>query len=568
MRTSHKLAALALGTAGAALLALGSVADAGPAAKPGIAPAATLLAGQPGQIVGMRRLTEAQYRNAIADIFGPEVRVAGRFEPIVRPVQEMIASGARDASISPAGLEQYDAMARVIAAQVFDEAHRSQFVDCAPRDAAAADADCAAKVLTPLGRYIFRRPLTAQERDFYVRLAGNGAGPSQSFYKGLELSLAAMLTAPQFLYVVETAEADPAAPGQLRLDNYARATRLAMMLWNSTPNETLLSAAEHGRLTDPAQLQAIARHMVDSPRFEGGVRAFFADMLLFEKFDELAKDPVIYPYFNTEVLQALPEQTLRTITDLLVTRGGDYRELFTTRRTFMTRALGGLYQVPVGQPKGWVPYEFAAGDDRAGILGQAGFLAMYSHSGRSSPTLRGRAIRELLMCQPVPNPPANVNFTAVQDTANKAMPTARVRLNAHNTDPVCAGCHKVTDPVGLSLERFDGIGARRDTENDAPIDPAGRMDGVNFTGGEGLGKTMVESGQTTLCLSSRALEYAAGRPPTDEALVSGLEKDFAAANYGIRALFLKVATMPETWRVAAPPPLGGEVRVSFNSANR
>ena len=203
MRTSHKLAALALGTAGAALLALGSVADAGPAAKPGIAPAATLLAGQPGQIVGMRRLTEAQYRNAIADIFGPEVRVAGRFEPIVRPVQEMIASGARDASISPAGLEQYDAMARVIAAQVFDEAHRSQFVDCAPRDAAAADADCAAKVLTPLGRYIFRRPLTAQERDFYVRLAGNGAGPSQSFYKGLELSLAAMLTALILPMIVE-----------------------------------------------------------------------------------------------------------------------------------------------------------------------------------------------------------------------------------------------------------------------------------------------------------------------------------------------------------------------------
>lgn len=553
---------LFLGMTAAGALAMGALALQPQGAARADAPAASA-ASVGYSIVGMRRMTEAQYRNSIADIFGQDIRVAGRFEPIVRPVHEMIASGARDASISPSGLEQFDAMARIIAGQVFDEKHRAQFVPCTPRDARQADADCAAQTLTPLGRYLFRRPLTTSEQAFYARLAGDAAGRTGSFYRGLELSLAAMLVSPNYLYVIEVAEPDPASPGALRLDNWSRASRLSFMLWNSTPNEALLQAAAAGRLTDQAELSAIAGKMVQSPRFEQGVRAFFADMLLFEKFDELAKDPIIYPYFNQDVAQALPEQLLRTITGHLLTDNGDYRQLFTTNRTYLTRVLGGLYQVQVHKPQGWERYDFAPGDDRAGILGQAGFLAIYSHSGRSSPTLRGRAIRELLMCQPVPNPPGNVNFTAVQDIHNKAMPTARARLSAHATDPVCAGCHRITDPVGLSLERFDGIGAFRSTENDAPIDPSGSMDGTTFMGAAGLGKTLAESPATTQCVASRAFEYATGRPSEDEDLVTGLDKQFAANGYAIRALFQRVASMPEAYRVPAAPVSNESTHVSL-----
>lgn len=501
------------------------------------------------RIVGLRRLTEAQYRNSIADIFGPEISVAGRFEPIVRPAHELIASGAREAAISPSGLEQFDAIGRGVAAQVFGEAHRRQFLACTPINETEADSSCARTTLAPLGRLLFRRELTAAEIDHYVALAGKGAGPSKSFYKGLELALAAMLVSPKFLYVIESAEPDPDHPGGLRLDNYARASRLSFMLWNSTPNEGLLRAAEQGRLTDPVVLSATVDKMVQSPRFESGVRAFFADMLLFEKFDELAKDPVIYPYFDQAVLQALPEQTLRTITGHLLDRSGSYQALFTTPDTVMTRALGALYQVPVRRSSGWEPYRFSATDDRAGLLGQAGFLALYSHSGRSSPTLRGRAIREVLMCQPVPNPPGNVNFTAVQDVANKAMPTARIRLDAHNTDPVCAGCHKITDPAGLALEKFDGIGAVRALENGAEIDIAGVMDGKAFSGGLGLGETLATSPDTTMCVASRALEYAAGRPMEDEALLETVQQRFAGSGYTIRALFAAIAGDAENYRV-------------------
>lgn len=544
MRTGYHGAAaiVALALGGAALLLPGSSRT--QASAP--APLET-------QVVAMRRLTEAQYRNSIADIFGPEIRVAGRFEPIVRPAHELIASGARESSVSPAGLEQFDAMARNIAAQVFDGTHRSQFVTCAPADPKAADPACAQQVLAPIGRYLFRRPLSIGEQDFYGKLASTAAGQTGSFDKGLELALATMLVSPHFLYVVERAGPDPERPGYYRLDDYSRAARLSFMLWNSTPNATLLKAAEGGRLQDPKLMQSVAASMVHSPRFEQGVRAFFSDMLLFEKFDELAKDPVVYPYFNPDVAKALPEQTLRTITGHLLERDGDYRTLFTTSLTSMNRALGALYQVPVRKSSGWESYDFGPQSDRGGLLGQAGFLALYSHSGRSSPTLRGRAVREVLMCQPVPNPPGNVNFTAVQDVHNKAMPTARIRLTQHNTDPVCAACHKITDPIGLTLEHFDGIGAFRPAENGSPIDVAGELDGMKFTGASGLGKALALSPDTTMCLTARVIEYALGKPTEDADLVDGVEKRFAAGNYGIRDLFQAVAAAPETYEVKLEP---------------
>ena len=111
--------------------------------------------------------------------------------------------------------------------------------------------------------------------------------------------------------------------------------------------------------------------MVKSPRLEQGVRAFLADMLMFEKFDDLTKDPIVYPRYNPEVAQALPEQILRMAIDHLVVRNGDYRELFTTNRTFVNRALGTIYNVQVHNASGWEPVEFGPNDDRSGLLGQA-----------------------------------------------------------------------------------------------------------------------------------------------------------------------------------------------------
>ena len=508
-----------------------------------------------GQILGLRRLTEAEYRNTIADIFGSGIKVAGRFEPIVRPAQHLLSTGATAAAVSPVGFEQFDAVGRTVAGQVFDEAHRNTFVECTPRDAARSDHKCALKTLAAIGRYVFRRPLTAQEQRDYARMADDAASKAGSFYSGLELSLAAMLVSPNFLFVTETVEPDPGHPGVMRLDNYSRASHLSFLLWDTTPDDTLLMAAAKGQLTDQAKLEAIAANMVASPRLEDGVRAFFADMLVYEKFeaDDYAKDPLIYPRFNADVAAALPEQLLRTIVDELVVRDNDYRDLFTTRHTFMTRALGPLYDVPVRAPKGWEPYDFPADSDRGGLLSQAAFLALYSHPGRSSATQRGRAVRELLLCQPVPDPPGNVDFKLVVDATNKALPTARDRLAAHIANPVCAGCHRVTDPIGLALENFDGIGAFRATENDSPIDPISSFGGKSVAGEAGLSKALAADPAVTRCVVKRAIEYATGQPTQNSATMAALDQKFETSGYRIRALFQQVATLPSTLELPKAP---------------
>jgi hypothetical protein len=248
------------------------------------------------------------------------------------------------------------------------------------------------------------------------------------------------------------------------------------------------------------------------------------------------------------------EQTLRTIVDHLITRQGDYRDLFTSRHTFLTRNLGLVYRVPVETRTGWEPHEFAADDPRAGLLTEIGFLALHSHPGRSSATLRGKAIRELLLCQKVPMPPANVNFSIVQDTNNPNFRTARDRLTAHRTEPTCAGCHKIMDPIGLALENFDGAGQYRQQENGAPIDASGTLDGTAFADAAGLGKALHDDPATVSCLVGNTYRYASGRDlgAGEQEWIAWLQQRFASEGYRFPDLLRDIATSDGFYRISPP----------------
>ena len=232
---------------------------------------------------------------------------------------------------------------------------------------------------------------------------------------------------------------------------------------------------------------------------------------------------------------------------------GDYRDLFTTRRVAMNRQLSPLYRMPYG-PRDWSMVTLPDDDPRVGVLTQISFLALHSHEGRSSPTLRGKAVREVLMCEHVPTPPANVNFTIVQDTSNPAFRTTRERLKAHLDDEECASCHKLTDPMGLTLDSFDGAGQFRATENGVPIDTTGMLDKVAFADSAGLGKALHDNPKVTECLAQSAWRYAAGRAllPSEEPLTARLHDDFASTGYRIRSLFRRIAIDPQFFAVRSP----------------
>jgi hypothetical protein len=302
----------------------------------------------------------------------------------------------------------------------------------------------------------------------------------------------------------------------------------------------LLKWAEHGDLQTVQGKARAVDYMLSSPRLEIGVRAFFDDMLGFDDFAVLAKDPSIYPAFIADTVGDAREQTLRTIIDHLIVKNRDYRELFTTRDTFMSPSLAPIYGVPA--PPGWTAYEAPADSERVGLLTQVAFLAAHAHPGRSSATLRGKALRELLLCQKVPRPPPNVDFSIIEDPKS-TLRTARERLAAHRANPVCAGCHKLTDPIGLALENFDGAGQYRTTERGAPIDASGNLDGNPFADAIGLAQTLHDNPALPACLVSRVYGYAIGRAPAAGAadILPYLGAQFAAHGYKLPELLRTVA---------------------------
>ena len=285
-----------------------------------------------------------------------------------------------------------------------------------------------------------------------------------------------------------------------------------------------MAAAESGALdSTPGLYQQIDR-LLSSRRMEDGLREFFSDMLGFDGFATLSVDASLYPKFTKNVADDAREQTLRTIAQHLLDRNADYRDLFVTRDTFLTPALAAIYGVPLprsqelGGAVPWVPYRFPDNDPHVGLLTQVSFLSLHSHPGTTSPTLRGKAVRENLLCQRIPPPPADVDFSLIQDTSNPAFRTVRQRLTQHRQNPTCAACHRMTDPIGLSLEVFDTSGVYRTTENGAPIDTSGTYRRQQYSGVGELVPLLRDDPALTSCLVNRAFSYGTGRMPSDNEL--------------------------------------------------
>lgn len=502
--------------------------------------------------VGLRRLNEGQYARSISQVFGPKIAIPGRFEPSLR-ANGLLAIGDGAVTVTGSGIEQYELRAREISAQVIKE-KRVQ-VPCAPA-ATSFDEICARTVINAVGRQLYRRPLADSELASITGLARGVTASSRSFDRGLQAAIERMMVSPNFIFRTERAVVDASAPGGVRLDDYSLASRISFLLWDAPPDNALLDAAARGDLRDPGKLGQLIDTMMAAPQFEQGVRSFFSDMFGYDQFQGLAKDQAIYPKFSSALARDAQEQTLRTIVDHLVTNRGDYRDLFITRKTFMNRNLGALYRVAVPGTgfDGWTPYTFPASEPRAGILSLAGFLMLDpTHEGRSSPTIRGKNVREMLLCQMVPQPPANVNFQLVQDVSNPLYRTARQRLTVHQESPACAGCHKLTDPIGLSIENYDAVGNYRDHENSALIDASGKFEGKSYVGLLGLASALRESPAVPSCLVRRTFEYGAGRAvdEQDTAWLDQALNRFAAGGYRLPAL-MKDMAMSQALRSVRP----------------
>ncbi len=499
-------------------------------------------------------LTSAQYLNTVSYALGPDVRpeAEARFAPTVR-TDGLLQVGTSKAGVNDTQVEVFQKVAVAVATTAMDPVRRKFLMPCTPKDEKAADAACASQFITRVGKLMFRRPLPADKVAELVNQANASADRLQDFYAGLGVAIEAILVSPKTLFVAESVEPDPAHPGHLRLDAYSLASRLSFFLWNSGPDEAVLKAAETGEIQTPKGRAKLVEMMLASPRLEAGMRAFFDDMLGFDELSALAKDATVYPAFTGATVEDAHEQTLRTMVDQLLVKNRDYRDLFTSRETFLSPVLGALYNLPTSSD--WTAYTFPDGSPRTGFLTQISFLAGHSHPGRSSPTLRGKALREILMCQPVPRPPANVDFSIVENP-NPNLHTARDRLELHRKNPVCAGCHKITDPMGLALENFDGAGQYRDNEKGWKIDTSGALDGKAFNDVIGLGQAMHDHPAVTSCMVKRVFAYGTGGSTDnqDQEELAYYGARFAEQGYRLKDLLRTVALSQafSTIRESAP----------------
>ncbi|MEO8185303.1 MAG: DUF1592 domain-containing protein, partial [Deltaproteobacteria bacterium] len=301
--------------------------------------------------------------------------------------------------------------------------------------------------------------------------------------------------------------------GRLKYTDFELASRLAATLWDSVPDDTLLDAAEAGSLGSVNGLRSQADRLLADPRAQRSIAEFTTELFGMSHLEEAEKDGALFPTWRESLKEAMREELMLRVTDMVFTRKGDFLSLYDDRKTFVNDDLAQFYGLPApGQP-GFHPAEFPADSKRAGLLGAGAILAGHGLPQRNSPTARGKFVSEMVLCRNIPPPPNNVPPLPPQAGPEVTM---RQRLAVHRSAPVCASCHTMMDPIGFGMEDFDSVGLHRMMEGTSPVDATGSLEGVGldgstFDGLAELGAALRQQPVVGPCLVSKIFAEALGR---------------------------------------------------------
>lgn len=499
-------------------------------------------------VARLHKLTASEFGNSVHDLLGSGVAVSA-----VEPDTELdgfATIGASSVAVSPAGVALYEAAIDAATQAVFSDASRvAALLSCVPQ--ATTDTACTTQALQGFGRRAFRRPLTADETTLFVGIASSIGDEAKSALVGLQYAVSAILQSPDFLYRVELGAASAADGGRLKYTNYEMTSRLAATLWNTVPDEALLTAAEKGDLATAAGVRAEAERMLSAPRARDALTSFADDLYGVDRLLVTFKDAAVFPEWTPTLQAAMHQELTARVDDLVFGTKGDFLSLYDNRTVFVNNELAKIYGLPAVMPDAFRKLELPADSPRVGLLGSAAFLAAYAFPQRTSPTARGKFVSLTLLCKAVPAPPSDVDTTLPP----LADPTASVRqrLEAHRTNPTCSACHALMDPMGLGLENFDGLGRYRDNDNGHPIDASGIVNGVPFQNAAELGTALRKDPAAAACFVNKLYTHAQGRSAVDvdSAALASLTSEFGAS--GNRADQLLVALVSsEAFRFVEP----------------
>ncbi len=486
---------------------------------------------QPGR-APMRRLSNYEYANGLKDLFSNVSGLEATIDDAVAgfpPESESLGfrNSADLLTVGSLVAQKYLDAAEVIAAQA---ALASEILPCDP--VSAGEAECATQFITTFGQRVYRRPLAPEEIAKFEDIYTQGS-TGYTFQDGIEWVIFAMIQSPNFIHRVELGAANTGDYTQPT--PYEMAARLSFLIWQSLPDDELMTAAAAGELATPEQLQAQARRLLADPRAER-LFEYFEQWLDLDRISNLQRDATVFPGLPAD-LGGLLQGESHAFVKALFDAGGSYEELMTAPYTYANDTLAAHYGLSGASGSDFVKVD-APG--RSGVLTQGGMLS-HDKETRTSIVRRGLRVRTDLLCQIVPAPPPNVNvdLEGLGDNLSQSE-----RLALHRQEPSCAGCHELMDPIGQAFESFDAVGRWRTVDElDRPLDTTAVISGTRDADGTvasaaELGQKLALSQEARECYVLQNFRFFYGRDKTDadNCSMAQLYKAFDAGQHSLAEL--------------------------------
>jgi hypothetical protein len=431
----------------------------------------------------------------------------------------------------------------------------------------------------------FRRPITEEELLPFRSIALAARDQGLPFRESMQVALQAILVAPDFLFRIEQQEGALVREGVRELSDWELASRLSYFLWSSMPDDALREEAQQGTLSNPDRLVAQVHRMLDDPKADALVDGFFEQWLGLRNLQTLEVDNNTDPLWNDRLRAAMRKET-RLFCRELLSREGKLSDFLLADFTFINPRMAELYGL---QFEGRDPQEMYRGPkfrksdrrlgsyaeedrwiktslppERRGLLTQAAILTLTSNPSRTSPVKRGKWVLENILGDPPPAAPPNVPTLEATQEDHKGL-SLREQLEIHRSNPSCASCHRVMDPIGLGLENFNAIGRFRTEDAGKPIVASGELaDGRTFSSAVQLSETLAQDQPKLVAhFCSKLLTYALGRGlvTADQCALGKIETYTQDRQSTVRSV-IEAIVLSEPFRWTEVAPKTGELAES------
>jgi len=490
---------------------------------------------------GLRRLTASQIRATLADLLGSDAAAVLAL-PVDQQLHGFQSIEAAEDAYSPTSISTFESTF-TLAIDTAIAGNLAQVAKLAPCATAPTDV-CFTDLAKQFGRVAWRRSLTDDEVAPLVAIGQQGKAWSGKYSDGLKYELLAILQSPHFLYIEEVGQPEKTY-GFRQLTQLELATRMSFFLLDRGPDVTGINEAEAGSLSTDDQILAEAKRLLAKPEAQGAWDRFVGEVYFVSDLSNVTKDPSLYPNFTPSLATSMQQGMYQFMRDIVWTRNADAHELFTSSDYFVDANLWSLYGV-TAPPMGFQKVTIPAEQKRAGIIGNAGFLARFAHPDTTSPTRRGRFIQERLLCSEIPPPPPGQNTNIPVEPPGMPQ-TMKQRLVQHKQDPKCAQCHDQMDPLGFALENYDAIGKFRTTDRGLPLDTTGAVDDLgSFASAVDIGNLLSKNDDAMTCMVKNFIRESMGhvemKGETDA--IDKLFDAFKDSKFSIQSLMAQMCVSP------------------------